>query len=165
QFDDHVAEQLAACAVGKRPVVGQFVNLADVVQERSRQEQIAVDLRIIPAEQIAGTKQRNHVIAQTADGGMVQGLGGGRDAVALGNFRIGQKQFHQRLQVRVLKGADEVSQRAPELVNVLGGLGQVIGKIYFCVLHATQFVDGELEAIFVLVDEAFDLEKVILLED
>src|SRR5882724_2087534 len=71
QFDDHVTEQLAASAVGKRPVIGQFVNLPDIVQECTRQEQIAVDLRIIPAKQIAGTKQRNYVIEQAADVGMV----------------------------------------------------------------------------------------------
>src|SRR6266850_1428513 len=165
QFDDHVTEQLAARAVGERPVVSKLVNLADIVQERARQQQIPVDLRIIPGDQVAGTKQRNHVVEQSADESMVQRLGGGRDPIALCNFRVGQEQFDQRLQVSILEGSDEVQQSLPEFVDVLGSLGQVIRKIYFRILHAAKFVDGELESILVLVDQAFDLEEVVLLED
>ena len=72
QFDDHVAEQLALGRVGERAVIGEFVNFADVVQERARQQQVAIDLRIIPAHQIAGTEQRNDVIEQAADVGVMQ---------------------------------------------------------------------------------------------
>ena len=56
QFDDHVAQQLALGRVRKRAVVGQLVNLADVVQERAGEKKIAIDLGIVLAHQIAGSK-------------------------------------------------------------------------------------------------------------
>ena len=81
QLDDHVAEQLAAGGVGKRALVGEFVNLADVVQERAGQQQVAIDLRIVAAHQIAGAEQRNDVIEQAANEGVMQRLGRGRVAI------------------------------------------------------------------------------------
>ena len=48
------------------------MDLADVVQERAGQQQVAIDLRIVAANQITGREQRNHVIEQSADVGMVQ---------------------------------------------------------------------------------------------
>src|ERR1035437_7855619 len=108
QFDDHVAEQLAARGVGKRAVVGQFVNLADVMQKRSCQQQVAVDLWIVPAHQVAGAEQRHDVIEQSADVGMMKRLGRGGIAVALGDLRIRHEQFDQRLEVRILEGSDKL---------------------------------------------------------
>jgi len=52
-----VSEQLAAGGVRERTVVREFVNFSDVVQERSRKQQITIDLRIIAANQIAGAEK------------------------------------------------------------------------------------------------------------
>jgi len=38
QFNHHVAEQLAAGSIGKRAIVNQFVNLADVVEKNAGQQ-------------------------------------------------------------------------------------------------------------------------------
>ena len=57
QLDHHVSEQLAAGGVRERTVVREFVNFSDVVQERSRKQQITIDLRIIAANQIAGAEK------------------------------------------------------------------------------------------------------------
>ena len=103
QFDDHVAEQLALGGVGERTVVGEFVNLADVVQKRAGEKQIAIDLRIVLAHQIAGAEQRDDVIEQAADVGMMQRLGGGSVAVGGGDFRIGHEGLDQRLEMRILE--------------------------------------------------------------
>ena len=40
--------------VGERAVVGQLVDLADIVKERAGEQQIAIDLRIVAAHQVAG---------------------------------------------------------------------------------------------------------------
>ena len=56
QFNDHVAEKLALGGVGEGAVVGELVNLANVVQECAGEQEIAVDLRIVLAHQIAGTE-------------------------------------------------------------------------------------------------------------
>ncbi len=131
QFDDHVPEQLATRGVRERTVVSQLVDLADVVQESAGQQQVAIDLRIVPADQIAGAAQRDHVVEQASDVGVVQSLGSGRSAVGLRNLRVGHESFDQGLEVGVLKGGDKSRQGLPELVDIFGGLGKVVGEIDF----------------------------------
>src|SRR5271169_1061288 len=89
KFDDHVAEQLAARGVGERAVVGEFVNFADVVKKAAGQQQIAIHLRIVSADQVAGAKQRDHVVKQAADIGVMQRLGGGSVAISSCDLRVG----------------------------------------------------------------------------
>ena len=67
QLDDHVPQQLSARGIGKRAVVSQFLSFADVMQKRSRQQQIAIHLGIVLAHQLAGAKQRHDVVEQSAD--------------------------------------------------------------------------------------------------
>src|SRR5271157_1237711 len=164
QFDDHVAEKLAAVGIGERTVVGQLVNLADVEQERAGEKKIAVHLGIVPRNQIAGAEQRDDVVEQAADVGVMERLGGRSIAVCGGDFRIGHEGLHQRFEMRILDGGDEVAQGLPQLVNVFGGLGQVVGKVNLGFAQFAQLVDGELEAVLVLVDQALDLEEIILFE-
>ena len=67
--------------------------------------------------------------------------------------------------MRVVKCADEPFQIAPKIVDIFLGLGQIIGKIDFRFLHPPEFVDRELKTILVFVDESFDFQEIILLED
>ena len=66
--------------------------------------------------------------------------------------------------MRVLERPDKFLERPPKLVDVLRGLGKVIREIHFCVCHPAKFVDGELEAILVFVDESLDFKEVVLLK-
>ena len=66
--------------------------------------------------------------------------------------------------MRILECRHEVGQRLPEFVDILRGLGKVVGEIDFGVAQLAQLVDRELEAVLVFVDQAFDLEEVVLLE-
>ena len=76
ELDDHVPEQLSARGVGEGPIVGQLVNLPDVVQKRAREDQIAVYLRVVAADQVARPKERHDVIEQAANVGVMQCFGG-----------------------------------------------------------------------------------------
>ncbi len=104
------------------------------------------------------------MIKQSADVGMMKGLRRRSIAVALGNFRVRHEQFDQRLQVRILERRHKLRQRSPEFTDVLGGLGQVVGEVDIAFFHAPQLVNRELKTILVLVDQPFDLEKVVLFE-
>ena len=95
--------KLALGGVGERTVVGEFVNLADVVQKCAGEKQVAIDLRIVPAHQIAGTEQGDDVIEQAADIRMMQSLSGGRVAVSGGDLRVGHEGLDQRFQMRILE--------------------------------------------------------------
>ena len=70
----------------------------------------------------------------------------------------------ERFEMRVLESSDKAGQRLPEFVDVLGGLGKVVGEVDFGFAQLAQLVDGELETLLVFVDEALDFEEVVLLE-
>ena len=58
----------------------------------------------------------------------------------------------------------EAGQSLPEFVDIFCGLRQVIGKFDFRFAQLAELVDGELKTVLVFVDEALDLEEIVLLE-
>ena len=131
QLNHHMSEKLALGRVGERAVVGKLVNLADVVKKGASKQKIAIDLRIVFAGQIAGAEQRDHVIEQAADVSVMQALGRGSAAISRRDFRIVHEGLQQGFQMSVLKGSDESGQCLPEFVDVLRGLGKIIGEVDF----------------------------------
>ena len=109
QLDHHVSQQLALGGVSERARIREFADLADVVQERSRQQQVPVHQRIIAHRQVADTAQRDHVFEQAADEGVVQGFRRGGIAVAASDLRIGHEDLDQRPQMRLLDGGHELA--------------------------------------------------------
>ena len=105
------------------------------------------------------------MIEQAADISVVQGLGSGSAAVCLSNFWIRHKGLQQGLEIMVLECRNKVSQRLPEFFDVLSRLWQVVGKIDFPISQKAQFVNCELKAALVFIDQAFDFKEIILLED
>src|SRR5580698_1266919 len=94
----------------------------------------------------------------------MQSLGGGGVAVGLGNLRVSHESLDQSFEMGIAKGSNESRQGLPQLADILGRFGQVIGEIDLGVAQATQFVNRDLEAVLVFVEQAFDLEEVVLLE-
>ena len=109
QLDHHVPEQLALGGVAERACIGEFANLADVVQERSGQQQVPVHQRIIARHQVADAAERNHVFEQAADECVVQGFRRWGIAVAASDLRIGHEGSHQRPQMRLLDAGHELA--------------------------------------------------------
>jgi hypothetical protein len=70
----------------------------------------------------------------------------------------------QRLQVTVLHRGDKLAQRSPQLGDVLLRRRQEVGEIDLALFHLADLVDGELDAIVVAVDQAFDFDEVVLIE-
>src|ERR1700683_1197746 len=94
----------------------------------------------------------------------MQGFGCGSIAISGSDFRIGHESMNHQLEMAILERGDKVRKSLPELVDVFGGLGKVVGEVDFGFAQFAQLVDRELKAVLILVDEAFDLEEVILLE-
>ena len=104
------------------------------------------------------------MVQQSANIGVVKRLGRGGVAIGLRDLRIIHEGFHQRLQMGVLKGLQNppsVCQSSPIFLVVFG---KIVGKVDFRIAQPAQLVDRELEAVFVFVNQPFDLEKVVLLE-
>ena len=64
----------------------------------------------------------------------------------------------------IVKTRNEISEGLPELIDIFCGLGKVVGVINLGIAKLTELVNGELETLFVLVDEAFDFEEIVLLK-
>ena len=95
---------------------------------------------------------------------MMQRLGRGRILVRRGDGFVGHEVLEQPLQPGVFEGPDELAQRAPQLIDVLRGLGEIVGVIDFGVSQFAHLVEGELPAAVVLLHHAFDLDEVVLLK-
>src|SRR5208337_2565412 len=104
------------------------------------------------------------MVKQAANVGVMQGFRRGSTAIRGGDLRISHKGLEQRLEVSVLKRGDEIPQSLPEFVNVFGGLGKVVGEFNLRFTQLAQLVNGQLKAIFIPVDQSFNLEEVVLLE-
>src|SRR5581483_5431637 len=134
QLNDHVPEQLPPRGVTERPVIGELVNLADVMQKSAGQQKIAINLGIIAAYQVAGAEQGDDVIQQSANVGVVQSFCRGSAAIRCGNLCIGHEGLRESFEVRILKARHKFPEGAPQLVDVLRGFRQVVRKIYFRLL-------------------------------
>src|SRR5215467_3620439 len=88
EFNDHMPEKLPFCRIRKRAIVGEFVDFPDVMQKSASQQEIAIDLGVVPGNQITRAEQGNYVIEQTADVGMVKRFRCWGIAVSGGNLRI-----------------------------------------------------------------------------
>src|SRR5579863_9721594 len=118
EFDDHVAEELALCRIAERSVVGEFVNLADIVEKGTGQKQIAIDLWIVPAHQITGSEQRNNMIQQTADVGVMKRFGGRSIAVCSRYFGISHEGLNESFQMRILDSRYKAVQSLPQFIDI-----------------------------------------------
>ena len=99
--DGDVAQQLAFVGVGEAALVVQLVDLADIVQDHAGEQQVEIDVRVVRRGQAGQRAQREHVLDQAAEEGVVDLLGGGRDAVAARDVRIVEHGIEQRLQMRI----------------------------------------------------------------
>src|SRR5438067_2084574 len=66
--------------------------------------------------------------------------------------------------MRILKRADKLAESQPQFIDVLGGLGKIIGEIHLGIAQTAQLVDRKLEAVLILIEQSLDFEKVFLLE-
>src|SRR2546423_1698151 len=105
------------------------MDLANIMEKSSGHDQITIDLRIIPAHQVAQRKQRDHVIQQSADERVMQRLGGRGIFVRALDLRIAHESLKQRSEVWVGESCDEVADRLPELVNIFRSLGKIVGVL------------------------------------
>ncbi len=121
-------------------------------------------MRILATHEDARPEERHDVIAQPADEGVMQSLRGRRAAISLGNFGICHEGFDERFQVGILETGHKAGESLPEFANVFGGFREVIREIDFRVVKLAEFVDRDLKPVLVLVQQTFDLEKVVLVE-
>src|SRR5207253_8480586 len=100
-------------------MIRKLVNFANIVQKGPGEQQVAVDLGIIAADDITGAKERDNVVEQSANVSVMQTLGSRGIAVRRGNFGIGHEWLDQRPEMLVLESCHKACKRLPEFADVL----------------------------------------------
>jgi hypothetical protein len=104
------------------------------------------------------------VIEQASDIGVVESFCGGSISISCRDYRIGHEGLNQSLQILVLKSGDEVGESSPQLINVFRRFWKIVSKLDFRITQFSKLMNRELETLFVLIDEAFDFQEIILLK-
>jgi hypothetical protein len=140
---------LQAALVGHvdRRVAGVGLQLADVVQQRARDRDVAVDPREGRADRADGLGDREAVLQQAVQVGLVVALGGGRDAVE--RPRLGaltEEGVQQPAQVRVLHGGEQLAEVGLHVVDAARRAVVQLGRVVGAVERRAQLQDRDLRA-------------------
>ena len=106
---DDVAHELALIGVAERLVVGELAHLADVVQERAREQQVPVCHGVVVRHPVGEPHDREDVLREPAPPGVVDTLRGRRNREALRDVRVIQKREQELLHMRVLDALDQLA--------------------------------------------------------
>ena len=110
--DDDVADQLTFGAVAEAAIIRELVDLADVVQDDTGEQQVEVDVAVVRSEQFRDRAHGQHMLDESAEEGMMNVFGRRRDLEAAGDFRIVDKAFEKRAQRSASDAGDDAAQFA-----------------------------------------------------
>ncbi len=160
--DADVADELAFEGVAEAGLPVQLADLADVVQDGAGDEQVGVDLGIERRGGEADADEREDVLQQAADPGVVQHLGGGSRAVGSGDRGVVEEGEDQALEVGVGEARDVAAQLVPHLVDIEVGDGKIVGGVDLGLGGEAQLLQRDLELALILRDLALHLDVAAL---
>ena len=121
QAELEVAEQAALLGQPDLGAVGELARLADVVDDRGGQQQVAGSGAGAAAELLRERRDRDGVLEQAAEVGVVAGARARRAAQRRPQLRVAEQRVEQRAVAGVGDLAGEVLEEAVELVEVAVG--------------------------------------------
>jgi len=129
QTDVDVTDQHSLDRVPEGAGVGQFVDLADVVQDGPGDQQIPVEPEIADRDELVEPVERNDMLKKTSEINVVQRFGGGRYAKQPGDLLIFQKFLQELPDLAVSNLNHELLNLEPQLLNIPRRLWEEIGGI------------------------------------
>ena len=144
-----MADHLTLVSIAEGAIVTQFIDLAEVVQNRSRYQQIPVNPFVMACHEAAEPDQREAVLKQTAKVGMVHGLCRRRPLELPCRLLVPEDILQQATEPGITKLGDKSDQLAKHLLDVEAGRWKVLAQIDFLRLARTHSVDGDLEVVAV----------------
>ncbi len=140
-----MADQLALIGVGEDPLIIQFANLADVVQEDTHQQKVAVEPRVERQQALGGVHERDHVLEQPAQVGVMVADAGRHLAKAAHEFLVHEETLGQGPQMRIGQLQQEAAQPLQKLVRVLLGVRQEVGELDLLGLGTLNMAQNDLK--------------------
>src|SRR5271157_4930607 len=162
--DVYVAQQDAFDGVIEAGFPGEFVQLADVVQDDAGQQQVTVEERVMRGDAFGQGQQTDNVLQQAAEPGVVKQPGGGGFAVSGGEGGVGEHGAEQPLEIGIGEAVNEAEKVTPELGYVAGGGGQQVGFVHLVRQRNTDLVDLHLQAVVEAGGRAAGLDHVAAVE-
>ena len=139
--DREVAEQPALLGEPELGAVGELAHLADVVEERRRHQQVGVEPRVELADVPDQRPDRDRVLEQAAEVGVMAGARAGRPP-ELARQRLGEQHtLHDPAERRVVHLAGKVLEEARQLLVVAVRARQVGGRVNRLRVESADVVD------------------------
>src|SRR5208337_4517213 len=143
---------------------GEFVELADVVQDHAGHQQVTVEERVMRGDAFGQGQQTDNVLQQPAEPGVVKQPSGGGFAVGGGEGGVGEHGAEQPLQVGIREAVDKSEKLTPELGYIAGGGGQQVGFVHFVGQRNAKLIDLHLQAVIEAGGRAASLDHVAALK-
>ena len=162
-----VPQQAPLVRVVERPLVGKFVHLPDVVQQRPGEEQVGIHPFVVGRQHAADPRDGDRVLQQPADVVVVHRLPARRLAEAARHVRFRRVRKDGReepRQVLVLHRRDVLLERLPERLDPLLRDREVLGEVLRPPFLPPDLVDLELDAALVRDGGAAHLDHVVPVE-
>lgn len=128
------------------------------------EEQIRIDVAVVRGCHAAQMADRQHVLDQAAEVGVVHMLGRGRGAIQTRERLVIQKRVQQGAQVWIRHSGDDTAQLGEHLQWVTLGHGEVVGKIDVGIENPGHLVDGELRPVLEDLQQPFDLDEIVAIK-
>ena len=163
--DREVAEQTSLLGQPDLGAIGELARAAEVVSQRSSQQQVGVQARMQLAELVRERRYRDRVLEQAAEVGVVAGTGAGRPAPLPPQRIIGEQRIEQLAVSAVVDLAREMLEEAVQLVEIAVGRGQELGRVELVRWRRTLDLDDlDHELVAEALDAAGDVDEVPALE-
>ncbi len=162
---DQVADELALVGVAEGAVVAELVDLADVVEEDARHQQVAVEVGVEVGDPVGDRQQRDDVLEQPGlVGVVVADAGRGRGELAE-ELVVDQEAVDEGAEVGVADRLEEqLAEPRGQLGDVLRGLGQELLGLDPRGVDGLDVREDDLQGALEDLDLAADVEEVAGLE-
>src|SRR5260370_23472902 len=164
EFHDDVAEELTLGGVADRAFVAKFIELADVVEQGGDQKKIDIELGIVRGDLFGQATQADHMLEQAAEIGVMHDFGGRRALEADNKLRIAEDSGRQLLQPATFEFGDEPEELLEQIVDVVGGVTQIVAELDLFGLGETKLLENQLEPIAVEFDAALHLHEIVAMD-
>src|SRR5689334_22258812 len=157
-------QQLSLIGVMNGSLIAQFIELADIVENRSRQQEIEIQFGIVLRGQAAEITQTDDVLEQTADKSMVHHFCRRRALQPRRYRRVFNHARSKAAEPGIPDSGDVFTKAAIELLDIFRGVREIIRPIHFGWLSAPDPFHRELQPILVILYARLNLDHIIALK-
>ncbi len=156
-----MAEELAFDGVADGALVAKFVELTDVVQNRGRQQQINVELRVVDSDLPREAAQADDVLEQAAEISVVHHFRRGSAFVFRGDGGVRNDGGRELFQPGIRDRARIFQKLGVELADVFFGVGKKVSQVDLLGFREPKLLQRELRLVAVNLDTRVYLDEIV----